>query len=510
MDDLFKTQKNEQKGKQKNYTKKDGVFYFNLSDGRQWCPSRQNRGTVYNYQEESLKDYKNIIYKTLDFVAIDFETATKKEQMPCQIGIIVVRNGKVDERIERYIQPPNNIYSKQCTKIHGITPSKTEHELSFSEVWEEIKQYFDGEFIVMHNASFDITVLEKALDYYELEYPSIIGYSCTCELFNKMSLDKACKMFDIKLDNHHNGLCDAEACAYLYLSFVNNTPPKYSIDEIDKINETNIVEKEDIEQLSFFSEQYKGHERLKGDILQKDLSGADPKNPFYDRKVVITGVFSQSRQELGLVLKSMGADINTGITKKTTYVLIGEDAGEKKLEKLEKLIHDGFNIRKLYQKDIDSILLGDWEGYYADKEIKKDLDFTIEHYNKHHILFENDKNIIASKELFYGKGIAGNFDLFNQITGNLGAAGDNEIYPETNICILSDSTISKLKKGEKDETILYIQDFYNNNKSITFDLKFILEAEILRFCKERCMKCGDKITMELYEKYMDTITPVPT
>ena len=109
------------------------------------------------------------------------------------------------------------------------------------------------------------------------------------------------------------------------------------------------------------------------------------------------------------------------------------------------------------------------------------------------------------KELFYGKGFAGNFDLFNQITGNLGAAGDNiQIYPETNIILLSDSTLSKLEKGEKDETIQYIQNYYNNNKSIVFDFKFLSESDVLNFCKERCERCGDELTMEMYERYMES------
>lgn len=100
-------------------------------------------------------------------------------------------------------------------------------------------------------------------------------------------------------------------------------------------------------------------------------------------------------------------------------------------------------------------------------------------------------NVIASKELFYGKGFAGKFSLFNQMTGNLGAAGDDlSIYPDTNICVLSNQTISKLENGIKDETILYIQDFYNNNKSVKFDFKFISEQEILDFCKSRCENVG--------------------
>lgn len=84
----------------------------------------------------------------------------------------------------------------------------------------------------------------------------------------------------------------------------------------------------------------------------------------------------------------MGADINTSISKKTNFVLIGEDPGLSKLEKIDQLLHDGFPIRKLYQEDLGAILSGEWDKYRENKEIVKDLDFTIDHYNKHHIKFK--------------------------------------------------------------------------------------------------------------------------
>lgn len=51
-------------------------------------------------------------------------------------------------------------------------------------------------------------------------------------------------------------------------------------------------------------------------------------------------------------------------------------------------MHDGFPIRKLYQEDLGAILSGEWDKYRENKEIVKDLDFTIDHYNKHHIKFK--------------------------------------------------------------------------------------------------------------------------
>lgn len=420
-----------------------------------------------------------------NFTAVDFETATNS-RMACQIGIVVVKDGIIAERISKLIQPPFNKYDSNTINIHHITPEQTEDCDTFDKVWRQIAHYFINCTIVAHNAIFDEDVLYKNLTYYGILPLGINPFKCTCNLFNRLGLEDLCNSFGMSVSGHHDALFDAECCANFYLRYLNGDKPNLPLKRKKTFSEKNA-------------------EKLTGDILVKDLSNADPNNPFYDRKIVITGEFNIARKELGKTLKSMGADIDTGVTKKTNYVLIGDYPGPKKIEKLEKLIHDGYDIRKLYQKDLDSILAGDWGNYHAAKTVKKDLDFTIEHYNKNRIYFANERNIIASKELFFGKGLSGNVYLFRQIAGNLGATGDYEICPETNICVLSDSTLEKLSQNKKDETIEYIQNFYNSNKSITFNLQFMVENDILSYCKERCEKIGDDVTMKLYSEYIKSI-----
>ena len=432
------------------------------------------------------------IYNTMEnnsFIAVDFETATNN-RFACQVGIVVVKNGVIQERISRLIQPPGNQYDNSTIRIHHITPEVTEQSPTFDKVWEEIGHYFVNTPIVAHNAPFDSSVLNINLEYYgilSMGIESPMFWEDTCSIYSGMSLHKLCEAFRMDTSKHHDALFDAECCAQFYLNYLQGIKPDYTL--VDP----------EVKESKF---QRKMSRQICGDVLKKDLSNADPNNPFYDRKVVITGEFIQDRKCIAQFLKEMGADVDTSITKRTNFVLIGIDPGPKKLEKLDKLIHDGFNIRKIYQHDIDAIFEGNWEDYHAEKEVKKELSLTYAHYTIHHITFENKYNIIASKELFYGKGFKGNFDLFNQITGNLGASGDTQIYPETNICVLSDSTVEKLKVGEKDETITCIENYYNNNKSIVFDFSFISESDILNFCKDRCEWCGDDLTMELYEKYM--------
>ena len=116
----------------------------------------------------------------------------------------------------------------------------------------------------------------------------------------------------------------------------------------------------------------RGHTILCGDVLQKDLSCADPNNPFYDRKVVITGVFNIDRQELAKILKGMGADIDTGVSCRTNYLLIGEEPGPSKLRKFDELIASGKDVRKIYQEDLDLILAGKcYEHYRTEKPLPK-------------------------------------------------------------------------------------------------------------------------------------------
>ncbi|MCB4773649.1 MAG: NAD-dependent DNA ligase LigA, partial [Sulfurovum sp.] len=59
-------------------------------------------------------------------------------------------------------------------------------------------------------------------------------------------------------------------------------------------------------------------------------------NPFKDKTVVLTGTMSVSRGEVKEMLEKLGAKVSGSVSKKTDYVIYGEDAGSK-LVKAEKL-----------------------------------------------------------------------------------------------------------------------------------------------------------------------------
>ena len=142
----------------------------------------------------------------LDFIAIDFETATGKRASICEVGICVVKDGKVVE-----------------TKSWLVRPEDTENAPEFPEVWTEILEYLtDTPVLVAHNAAFDISCIRKSLEFYDLETPDI-DYYCTLRAarhnydFGCNSLGYLCELFDIPEGKHHRAGDDAEMCARLFL-----------------------------------------------------------------------------------------------------------------------------------------------------------------------------------------------------------------------------------------------------------------------------------------------------
>lgn len=237
-------------------------------------------------------------------------------------------------------------------------------------------------------------------------------------------------------------------------------------------------------------------------LANKDLKD----NPFYERRIAYTGTFTVDSHLLSKLLKHWGADVNNNISKSTRFVLVGDNPNPEKIQKLDTLQHDGFAIRRLSQEDLDCILQGEkWEEYATSNEVVKDLDFTIEHFNQHHYKFdEGTRNKIAGKELYFCEGFRKDKTAIQQISGNLAAWGNFTLSPQIQIFVLSNATVEKLQRGEKDENILMIQNFYNHNKAEKFDFSFMTEEDILNFAELWISTYHDQVLNSLLQRYLQS------
>ncbi|HOZ39764.1 MAG TPA: 3'-5' exonuclease [Flavobacteriales bacterium] len=166
----------------------------------------------------------------MEFLALDFETATSQPDSPCELGIAVVRGGVVREVHNWLIKPPQWPYfSPYNIAVHGITPQDVAQAPTWREIWEEVEGILRDQVVVAHNAAFDMNVLRSTLVGQGLRYPSFT-YFCSVSMCRKVwpgrtsyGLAPMCAMHGIRFKHHRAGN-DAEATAELVLRATDQRP----------------------------------------------------------------------------------------------------------------------------------------------------------------------------------------------------------------------------------------------------------------------------------------------
>ena len=158
----------------------------------------------------------------MKFTAIDFETANADRGSVCSVGLAIVENGKVVKCLHQLIRPVPSYFDRFNIMIHGITEDDVVDAPTFAEYWPTLWSHVCGP-LVAHNASFDLSVIRKALDHAAATYPET-DYFCTNVIaklvwphYPTCALDYVAGSLGIAF-RHHNAEEDARACALIALA----------------------------------------------------------------------------------------------------------------------------------------------------------------------------------------------------------------------------------------------------------------------------------------------------
>ena len=158
------------------------------------------------------------------FVAIDFETANQHRSSVCSVGLVFVENNKIIDSFYELIKPTPNFYCSWATEIHGINYRDTINSLDFPYVWKKIHSKINNMPFVAHNSVFDESCLRAVLDSYGIEQHRNPFY-CTYRESKKMfpdlpnhQLHTVSEFLGFHLEDHHNALSDAKACAHIAIN----------------------------------------------------------------------------------------------------------------------------------------------------------------------------------------------------------------------------------------------------------------------------------------------------
>lgn len=299
----------------------------------------------------------------MNFIAIDFETANEKRNSPCSIGIVVVKNGEIIEKVHHLIKPKEMRFMPINIGIHGIRPKMVENELEFDKVWDKIKHYFDDNLIIAHNASFDISVLRKTLELYEIEMPKF-NYICTMKLarnfyrdLDNAKLNTVNKFLGYEF-KHHDALADALACSNILLN-ISQELETIDINEISKLLGVTLgsVDNKGYTPSSTSGRIFRVSNRKP---IQKEIKEEFNYDAFKNEVVVFTGgLASMAREEAMRFVKRLGGTCGSSITKKTTILVtnmsnikeLRKDEMSSKLKKAVDLKDRGQNISFLNEEE---------------------------------------------------------------------------------------------------------------------------------------------------------------
>lgn len=298
----------------------------------------------------------------MDFITLDFETATAQRDSPCEIGLTFVSGGQIVNTKSWLIKPMNNEFDYFNILIHGIRPEHVANKPEFDELWAEIKPLVENKFIIAHNAGFDISVLRRTLEAYKIQFPTL-NYACSYIFSKKVwqglpayDLKTLCKINNIDLKHHRAG-ADSKATAELSLKAFEIAGVS-SLDDLPKKLKTTIGQ--------LYNGGYSPSE-TKRSYKAKDVTKivSDPlkHNPdsiFHGRTVVFTGTLtSMVRAEAQQTIADIGGIIGNSVTKETDFLVVGQqdyrvvgDAGmSSKQEKAIKLIEKGSKLEILSEDD---------------------------------------------------------------------------------------------------------------------------------------------------------------
>ncbi len=292
---------------------------------------------------KNIKDTKNMKKKNTinTFVAVDFETMTKNPASICAAGFVKVVNGAIHEQWYSLIKPVEDDMPETFTWLHGITYEMTASAPTYPTAHTKLREMLsDGSPFVCHWTGADVRFAEAAQEHYSLN--NCINETVDTYELSGMNLANACEYYGIDLGNHHDALCDARACAQLFLALqgLPITPPKPKRrGKFDEMAEARHIDKHTLS-------------------VPTEDEISDKSTIFYHSNCVITGTFTAypKREELAKILRDLGADINTAISGKTTLVVAGNGFGPKKMADIEKRQAAGQPITLIDEGELMTIL----------------------------------------------------------------------------------------------------------------------------------------------------------
>ena len=287
----------------------------------------------------------------LTFNSIDVETANADRASICQIGIVHVRKGKIDDEWQTLVNP-EDWFDPWNVEIHGIDEHDVRNSPTIPEVRGELRDRLRGSVLVSHT-SFDRVAFERAMKRYDLEQLQVtwldsakVARRTWPESYGRRGYGLSNIAKDLKISfRHHDALEDARAAALIMLRACAAT-------EIDIQGWLRQVDRP-----IFASSSGASSAKREGNV----------KGALFGETVLFTGALSIPRQQAADIAAEAGCNVINNASKKITMLVVGIQDERKlngykkssKHRKVEALIERGSEIQILSERDFSELIGSD-------------------------------------------------------------------------------------------------------------------------------------------------------
>lgn len=281
----------------------------------------------------------------MNFVVIDVETANPDFSSICQVGLAEFRDGKLYASWESLVNP-DDYFDEMNIGVHGIQESMVSQAPKWPAVHEQLMPWLKDKVVVSHTA-FDRAALARACIKNGLQ-PHDSRWLDTAKVVRRAwpefsqkgyGLANVTKHFGIEYQ-HHDAKEDARAAGEILLRAV----------------ETKGLS---VEQ---WLERVAQPVSLLDTVSVSRVGNVD--GPLFGERLVFTGALSMPRREAADAAATAGCEVETGVTKHTTVLVVGDQdiqrlSGHEKSSKhrkAEDLMKKGQQIRIIGESDFQRLL----------------------------------------------------------------------------------------------------------------------------------------------------------
>jgi DNA polymerase III subunit epsilon len=279
----------------------------------------------------------------MEFVAIDVETANADMSSICQVGLALFCKGQLVEEWKTYIDP-EDYFDWFNVSIHGIDEDTVKGAPTISDSSGEICRFLDDRISLCHT-HFDRVAIQQAFEKYKLRSPRcrwldsarVARRTWSEFAFRGYGLGNVCAFLGYEF-TPHDALEDAKAAVWILNAAIEKT-------------------RLDVEGWLKRVEQPIDPSRIgTGHAIKID---GNSEGPLYGEVLAFTGALEIPRREAAEMAARIGCQVDPGVTKRTTILVVGDQdvkklAGHEKSSKhrkAEQLISKGQAIRILRETD---------------------------------------------------------------------------------------------------------------------------------------------------------------